>query len=198
MNFCLWPEDPTPESQQNCQDCGLFQQGSRMIWGEGNPKAPILILLDNPGEREDREERPYVCTTRQTLQRAVHESGLSADDFYVTYVLKRKPKRAYDKERTREICLQHLQQQLVITNLKLVFCLGNVAVQSFFQDEAADVKTLRGKFYDVRGFQTTVAYHPFAVSKSMVKISGGLSIGCRERSKFFKRSLKLTSRFKNI
>lgn len=164
--FCsLWPEDPTPEHLKDCSACGLDKHGSRMIWGEGNPKAPIYILLDNPGAREDRENKPFVCGTRQALQQAAHEVGLTVDDLYVSYVLKRKPKKAYDKEKARKICLIHFQQQLDSHKPQYIFCLGNVAVQTFFQSLDIDVKSLRGSWHDVHGFQTTVAYHPLAVRR---------------------------------
>lgn len=166
-SFCpeMWPEDSTPEKQKDCRKCGLYQQGSRMIWGEGNPTAPIMIILDNPGAREDREGNPMVCGTRQTLQKAAHEAGLSKEQLYVTYILKRRPIRAYDKEKTREICIRHLQEQLKEQKPKLIVCLGNVAVQSFFQDTEVDVKGLRGEWKQVNGFQTTVAYHPLAARR---------------------------------
>ncbi|PIC64078.1 uracil-DNA glycosylase [Sporosarcina sp. P13] len=160
-----WREDPTPESQQACQECGLYLQGSRMIWGEGNPKAPIMIILDNPGAREDREGNRIVCGTRQTLRHAISAVGLDEELIYVTYVLKRRPLRTYDKEQVRSICIHHLEAQLQQQQPSLVVCLGNVAVQSFFQNPEVDVKRLRGEWHKVRGFQTTVAYHPLAVRR---------------------------------
>lgn len=161
----IWPEEPTPDHLQGCHDCGLYKHGSRMIWGEGDPNAPILIILDNPGAREDREGNPYVCGTRQTLQQTTHEVGLSMEDLYVTSILKRRPTRAYDKEKTRQICMQHLDQQINIKKPALIVCLGNVAVQSFFQDDEANVKSLRGKWHNVHGYETAVAYHPLAVRR---------------------------------
>ncbi|WP_338450967.1 uracil-DNA glycosylase [Niallia oryzisoli] len=163
--FSLWPEEPTPEKLINCSECGLIKHGSRMVWGEGNPEAPILVLLDNPGAREDRENKPFVCGTRQTLQKAADQVGLKADDLYVTYVLKRRPTRAYDKEQTRHICMNHLKQQLESKQPQYIVCLGNIAVQSFFQDPETDVKSLRGKFHNFQGYQTTAAYHPLAVRR---------------------------------
>ncbi len=165
--FCpvFWPEDSTPENLKDCCECGLDQHGTRMVWGEGSPEAPIMILLDNPGAREDREHKPFVCGTRQTLQQAVHEVGLTVDDLYVTYVLKRKPTRAYDKDQTRQTCMNHFKQQLQLHKPKFIICLGNIAVQSFFQNPELDVKSLRGNFHDVHGYQTTVAYHPLAVRR---------------------------------
>lgn len=166
-NFCssIWPEEPTPENHKDCHECGLIRHGTRMVWGEGNPDAQIMIILDNPGSREDRENNPFVCGTRQTLQQAVHQVGLKVEDLYVTYILKRRPIRAYDKEQTRQICINHLMQQLSSKQPQLIVCLGNIAVQSFFQNPETDVKSLRGKFHQIHGFQTTVAYHPLAVRR---------------------------------
>ncbi len=164
-DFHPWPEDPTPKNQLTCTECGLYKHGSRMIWGEGNPQADIMIVLDNPGAREDKDDKPYVCGTRETLQHAAHHVGFHSIDLYVTYILKRRPRRAYDKQQTRDICMQHLSAQLQTLRPKLIFCLGNVAVQSFFNDETVDVKSLRGSIHHVCGRPTAIAYHPLAIRR---------------------------------
>ena len=161
----IWPEEPVPGCAEGCDQCGLAEHGTRMVWGEGNPDAPIMVVLDNPGAREDKNDEPYVCSTRQALQEAVNAVGLQQDDLYVTYVLKRRPTRKYDKPKTREICMRHLEYQLESKQPDYVMCLGNVAVQSFFDDEEAEVKKLRGRMYKVKGIDTTVAYHPLAVRR---------------------------------
>jgi DNA polymerase len=165
--FCpiALPEEPTPEQLKNCEDCGLYQHGTRMVWGEGNPEAPVLVLLDNPGAREDLEGNPFVCGTRQTFQLAANDAGLQMDDLYITFILKRKPVRGYDKIQTRQICMQHLEQQLQEKKPSLILCLGNVAVQSFFRNPEAEVKSLRGSWHDVQGYPTAVAYHPLAIRR---------------------------------
>ena len=165
--FCpkIWSEEPTPHNLNDCHECGLYKHGTRMVWGEGNPDAPIMIILDNPGAREDREGNPFLCGTRETLQQATYDAGLKADDLYSTFILKRKPVRAYDKEQTRQICMMHLEQQLKDKKPALIVCLGNVAVQSFFQNPDVDVKSLRGTWQNVQGFETAVAYHPLAVRR---------------------------------
>ncbi|MDY0393279.1 uracil-DNA glycosylase [Virgibacillus halophilus] len=136
-----------------------------MVWGESNPKASVMVVLDNPGTREDKDGNAFVCGTRQTLQEAVHHVGMKMDDLYVTFILKRRPVKKYDKEMTRKICMRHLDQQIEKKKPQFVICLGNVAVQSFFKNQEADVKTLRGSWHNVRGMQTTTAYHPLAVRR---------------------------------
>ncbi|MFD1363365.1 hypothetical protein [Lentibacillus salinarum] len=45
-DFCpvVWPEEPTPKHLKSCGECGLIEHGTRMIWGEGNPDAPIMVV----------------------------------------------------------------------------------------------------------------------------------------------------------
>lgn len=122
-DFCPvpWPEEPTPENFKTCRECGLYEHGSRMVWGEGNPEAPIMIILDNPGARENREGNQFVCGTRQTLQQAANDVGLKMDDLYVTFILKRRPIRSYDKDRVRQTCMIHLNQQLQAKQPAFIF-----------------------------------------------------------------------------
>lgn len=158
-------EDPVPSDTSDCMHCELYKQGSRMVWGEGNPQAPLYIILDNPGAREDKEGNPYVCGTRETLQEVISSSDIKLTDVYLTYILKRRPRRSYDKLLTRQHCMSHLTRQLVHGQPKMIVCLGNVAVQSFFENPEAEVKHLRGAWHQVKGFSTAVSYHPLAIRR---------------------------------
>lgn len=161
----IWPEDRASAEVANCQKCELCSQRTRVIWGEGNPHAPIIVILDNPGAREDKEGNEFICGTRQTLQTAAFRANLKMDDLYITYVLKCRPKRKYNKEEARSICKGYLDQQITVQQPEFAFCLGNISVQWFFEDMDADVKTLRGKWQNVRGIPTLVTYHPLAVRR---------------------------------
>lgn len=136
-----------------------------MIWGEGNPKAAIVAILDNPGAREDREGNAFVCGTRQTLQRAAHEAGLGMNDLHVTYILKCRPTRAYDKDAARNACMEHLYRQIRAQNPRFAICLGNIAAQWFFGDRSLEVRNLRGVWHMAGGIPTCVTYHPLAVRR---------------------------------
>ncbi|KLU63593.1 uracil DNA glycosylase superfamily protein [Peptococcaceae bacterium CEB3] len=164
----IWPEDPTPSEATNCPKCELFLQRSRIIWGEGNPNAKIFVLLDNPGSREDKFGEPFICGTRQTLYLATTLAGLRKDDLYVTYVLRCRPVRKYDKEQARITCIKYLQEQLTLKAPRLVVCLGNVATQSFLGNSDAKVKLLRGKIDYYNGVATAFSYHPLAVRRRPV------------------------------
>jgi DNA polymerase len=161
----LWPEDPVPAVFENCSRCELCRQGSRMTWGEGNPKADIIVILDNPGLREDKGGNPFVCGTRQTLQLAAASAGLGQKDIYITYILKCRPVRKYEKEEARGICLSHLEYQLHRNDYRIALCLGDTAVRAFFDDPGASVKSTRGIWHTKRGLPVRTSYHPLAVRR---------------------------------
>lgn len=161
----VWPEDKFSEETESYRQCELCTQKSRVIWGEGNPRAPVFIILDNPGAREDKEGREYVCPTRQTLQKALFQVNLTADRVYMTYLLKCRPLRRYQKEAVREFSKGFLIRQIERAQPKFIVCLGDVVTQTMFDDADARVKNLRGLWHDVLGYPCMVSYHPLAVRR---------------------------------
>lgn len=114
LNFTpeVWPEDKMPLDAANYMECEVCTPKSRIIWGEGNPKAPVIIILDNPGAREDNEGKQYVCGTR-------------ADDVYLTYLLKCRPLRSYDKQKARSFSKPFLERQIRTIQPRYIVCLGD-------------------------------------------------------------------------
>lgn len=161
----VWPEAEAPPEVRDCRSCELHRQGSRVIWGEGNPKAPILVILDNPGAREDKEGNPFICGSRQTLQFAAFQAGFKIEDLFITYILKCRPLRKYNKVDAGNACMAHLYRQIQLQKPKFAFCLGNVAVQWFFGNMEAEVKNLRGAWHNVKGIPVSVTYHPLAIRR---------------------------------
>lgn len=164
----IWPKAPVPKEFADCHQCELAKQRTRVIWGEGNPNAPIFVILDNPGAREDKFGKAFVCGTRQTLIAAVNDAGLGMNDIYLTYVLHCRPMRKYDKEQARSICMEHLRRQMKEKDPSLIVCLGNVAAQAYLNNPEAEIKSLRGAVIDHAGKATAFSYHPLAVRRRPV------------------------------
>lgn len=167
LNFLpeVWPEESLPLEAAGYEQCEVCTKKSRIIWGEGNPKAPIVIILDNPGARENKEGEEYVCGTRQTLQKAVHQANLKTDDIYITYLLKCRPLGKYDKERARKFSMPYLVRQIETIQPRFIVCLGDTVVQAMLGDGEAHVKNLRGSWHTLMGYPTIVSYHPLAVRR---------------------------------
>lgn len=160
-----WPEDKPPKEAESYTKCEICTDRSRLIWGEGNPSAPVFIILDNPGAREDKDGKAYVCGTRQTLQTVLSGVNISPKDVYLTYLLKCRPLRKYDKERARAFSKPFLAKQIDSAGPRYLVCLGDVVVQSMFEDGDIGVKDLRGKWQTLMGYPCMVSYHPLAVRR---------------------------------
>ncbi|WP_274654822.1 uracil-DNA glycosylase [Paenibacillus humicola] len=164
----IWEEEAPPPHAAVCGRCELSRHRKRVVWGEGSPSAPLFVLLDNPGAREDREGRAFVCGTRETLQLGLREAGLAPGLVYVSYLLKCRPVRAYDKPAARAACAPYLQLQLGEKKPRLLLGLGNTVVETLFPDMEADVKSFRGRRHDYNGIPVVVSYHPLAVRRRPV------------------------------
>ncbi|OQB25623.1 MAG: Uracil DNA glycosylase superfamily protein [Firmicutes bacterium ADurb.Bin182] len=154
-----------PKEAEGYRKCEICTEKSRVIWGEGNPKAPVMIILDNPGAREDKDGNVYICGTRQTLQRSLNQANIAQDDIYVTYLLKCRPLRRYNKEEVRAFSKPFLIQQITSMQPKFIVCLGDTVVQVMFGDRNAHVKDLRGAWHEILERPCMVSYHPLAVRR---------------------------------
>ncbi|MCM3040641.1 uracil-DNA glycosylase [Paenibacillus motobuensis] len=164
--YVILPEEQAPEGIEHCELCELSKQRNRVIWGEGNPSASVMMILDNPGAREDQQGNSFLCGTRETLQFGMREAGIDTNDVYVTYLLKCRPMRAYNKPEARVVCLPHLQMQLLQKQPLVIFGFGNVVAEAVFPDkESASVKELRGSWYEFQGIPIGFTYHPLAVRR---------------------------------
>jgi DNA polymerase len=159
------PEDFVPQYAKECNKCELCLQRKRMIWGEGYPRAPVMVLLDNPGAREDNAGIPLICGTRQTLQNLALQAGINLEQLYITYVVKCRPLRSYNKRQARATCLEYFHRQVYTQQPKIILCLGNVALQALLDNDAAEVKTFRGYWHTWNGFTMVSSYHPLAVRR---------------------------------
>lgn len=161
----IWPEDKMPAEAVEYEKCEVCTPRSRIVWGEGNPEAPVLVILDNPGAREDRDGREYICGTRATLQEAVHRVGLAADDVYLTYLLKCRPLRRYDRERAGTFSKPFLIRQIRNIGPDFIVCLGDTVARWMFDSREAHVKDLRGKWHLLMESPAIVSYHPLAARR---------------------------------
>jgi DNA polymerase len=137
-----------------CTACPLHLLGRQTVFGEGPPQAPLLLVGEQPGDREDLLGRPFVGPAGQLLDRALGDAGLDRGRLYVTNVVKhfkwvpRGKRRLHAKPGAQEIsaCLPWLEAEIVAVNPTGVVCLGATAAQALL-GAAVRVTRDRGRLF---------------------------------------------------
>src|ERR687896_329722 len=138
----LVPERPTlgklREAAAGCKACPLWETGTQTVFGEGLARAEVMLVGEQPGDREDREGRPFVGPAGRLLDEALEESGIERDAAYITNVVKhfkweeRGKRRIHQKPNREEIaaCRPWLDAELEQVKPDVLVCLGATAAQA--------------------------------------------------------------------
>lgn len=76
------------EAAAGCRRCGLCEAATRTVWGEGPEDAALMIVGEQPGDREDLEGRPFVGPAGQILRAAMAEAGVDPARVWLTNAVK--------------------------------------------------------------------------------------------------------------
>lgn len=135
------PENPTlprlREAAAGCRGCDLWQRGTQTVFGEGSPHARIMMVGEQPGDKEDLAGRPFVGPAGAVLDKALQEAGIDRNDVYVTNIVKhfkwesRGKRRIHKKPSALEIsaCRPWLDAEIAATRPEVVVLLGATAAQ---------------------------------------------------------------------
>ena len=108
------------DQARNCRDCPLWENATQTVFGEGSQHAKIMLVGEQPGDKEDLAGRPFVGPAGQVLDRALQEAGIDRKKVYVTNAVKhfkyvpRGKIRLHQKPNTPEIkaCRQWYEREL--------------------------------------------------------------------------------------
>ncbi len=144
----------------DCKRCKLHRTRRTIVFGEGNPKATLMIIGEGPGYDEDVQGRPFVGKAGQLLTKIIQSIHLQREDVYITNIVKCRPPQNRNPE-PEEIgsCNPFLLQQINSIQPKIICTLGTFATQTLLNTNAK-ITELRGKSYDLRGIKVFPTYHP--------------------------------------
>jgi len=71
-----------------CERCELFAPATQTVFGQGPESAWLMLVGEQPGDREDLEGAPFVGPAGRLLDTALRRSGIDRDEVYVTNAVK--------------------------------------------------------------------------------------------------------------
>jgi len=143
------------EAAADCRGCPLWADATQTVFGAGPRKARLLLVGEQPGDREDREGEPFVGPTGRVLDRALEEAEIERGDVYLTNAVKhfkwrpRGKRRLHQTPRAGEIeaCRPWLAAELEAVQPLGILGLGATAARALFGPKARVTKD-RGRLLD--------------------------------------------------
>jgi len=153
------PRPSLPKLQRaaaGCQACHLYRNATQTVFGDGPRSARVMLVGEQPGDREDMEGEPFVGPAGRLLDRALEDAGITRGDAYVTNVVKhfkfipRGKRRLHQKPNAEEIsaCRPWLDAELKVVKPEVVVCLGATAAKALLGPKFRVTKQ-RGEFVEV-------------------------------------------------
>ena len=120
-----------------CKACDLWKLGTQAVFGEGIANARVMLVGEQPGDKEDLQGRPFVGPAGAVLDKALTSAGIDRNDVYLTNIVKhfkwepRGERRLHKKPNALEIsaCRPWLDAEIKVVKPEVVVLLGASAAQ---------------------------------------------------------------------
>jgi DNA polymerase len=144
------PNDATPflpdrhslkalrEAAASCRGCHLWRPATQTVFGDGRRASRVMLVGEQPGDREDRAGKPFVGPAGRELDRGLEAAGIVRADAYLTNVVKhfkfeeRGRRRIHQTPKRFEIdaCLPWLEEELRVVKPEALVLLGATAAKA--------------------------------------------------------------------
>jgi uracil-DNA glycosylase family protein len=171
----LIPDRPTiarlRQAAASCRACPLWKIGTQTVFGKGRPSANLMLVGEQPGDREDREGEPFVGPAGKVLDQALEAAGIDRREAYVTNVVKHfkwRPagkRRLHQTPRANEIeaCRPWVEAELDVVKPLAFVCLGATASRALLGSKVRVTRD-RGTLIDSDlAPVVSVTVHPSAI-----------------------------------
>lgn len=135
---------------QSCHGCDIWRRATQAVFGEGAAGAEVMLVGEQPGNREDLEGHPFVGPAGKLLDQALAEAGIERGQVYITNMVKhfnsttRGKLRIHKKPNAEEIaaCRPWIEAEIERIRPTVIVCLGATAAQALI---ARDFRVTRGR-----------------------------------------------------
>lgn len=168
------------QAAMGCLACDLANRRTNVVFGEGNPQSPLVLIGEGPGENEDKTGRPFVGRAGQLLDKALAEAGVERAQVYITNTVKcraadwstgRPMNRAPTEEET-VACRRWLVPQLAIIKPQVILCIGAPSAKNIIK-KSFQITKERGKYFPCEFAKTAIAtLHPAYILRQMNAAGG--------------------------
>ncbi len=157
-----------------CRACELYRNATQTVFGEGAPDAEVMLVGEEPGDKEDKAGHPFVGPAGKLLDKALIEAGIDREKVYITNAVKHfkwEPRgkiRIHKKPNSSEIkaCRPWLDAEIAVLHPRVIVLMGSTAAQAMLGRDFK-VTRHRGEFLESPHAQyVTATIHPSAILRA--------------------------------
>jgi len=155
-------------AEKGCTRCPLYKNATQVVSGEGSARARLMLVGEQPGDKEDLAGKPFVGPAGRILDRALADAGVGRGDAFVTNAVKhfkyemRGKRRLHKRPNAYEIerCRWWIDYERAIVKPAVIVAMGATAARSLF-GRAVTIKKMRGRERKLPDGQSAfVTVHP--------------------------------------
>lgn len=183
-----------------CTGCALSERRRNVVFGEGNPESPLVLVGEGPGDNEDATGRPFVGRAGQLLDKALLDNGLTREHVYICNVVKcracdwstGKPVNRAPTDEEVATCRRWLEPQLKAIGPKVILCIGAPSAKTLIRKDFK-ITVERGKYFPTELAKTAIAtLHPsYILRNQSARNDGGYGLLVADIAKAWATAQKL-------
>jgi DNA polymerase len=144
--------------------------GKTLVFNDGSPDAPIMIIGEAPGPDEEKLGKPFVGRAGKLLNATLEMLGWQRSDFYITNIVKYRPRDASGNTLTPtpaeiEKFRPATEKEIEVVDPKLIVVLGRIAMSGLGIE--GTMAENRGKVLEKNGRKILITYHPAAILRNI-------------------------------
>lgn len=153
---------------KKCLECPLGSMGrNRIVFGEGNPDARLMIIGEAPGKKEDLQGMPFVGKAGTLLTKILTNIGIDRKDIFITNVVKCRPP---NNRKPLPLEINTCTDLLLINQIKIIqpqsICtLGTTATEGLLKTKVK-ISQIHGTPFYFDSIITIPTYHPAYIARN--------------------------------
>jgi len=191
----------------NCRECGLAERRTTVVFGEGDPASPLMLIGEGPGDTEDKTGRPFVGKAGQLLDKALIDAGTAREQVYIANTVKcraadwstGRPINRAPTEDEASACRHWLLSQIELIKPKVILCVGAPSARNLINKNFR-ITQQRGVYFKSDYSKTILAtLHPAYILRNMSASGndGGYSLLVQDIGKAWLAAQKLVEKEKS-
>jgi DNA polymerase len=143
---------------------------NRVVFGEGDPDARLMLIGEAPGAEEDAKGRPFVGRAGQLLDKQIAAMNLTRQQVYIGNIAKtRPPNNRVPTPEEAALWMPWLEKQIQIIGPTVIVSLGATSAKYLLDQPKLAITRVRGTWQTWRGIDLMPTFHPAYLLRSYTK-----------------------------